>query len=372
MRITRQNYEPFFVDFLDGKLTDEVAAELEKFLEQNPDLKDELEGYAEIILRPEEYTVFTRKEGLKKGGDAKEINEDNFEQFCIAAAEKDISPQKKRELIRFIGNDKKKEKIFNLYSKIKLIPDKIAYPQKQILYAAKTMPIYRKRFYQIMSAAASVLIIISLFFLFDYNDSYQIAETPYLQSPLPELPDPVKREMITEDPTDARSSYETVQTELPYEIQESLLTDASEKDFAYEDIQFSPHFTETTERHEMSRIKSLPPHTLASLTDAGKDIKPVRMSDGFDYTIETAASDEISIQSIAGQLTAGLLNNRNIPGIGDERINLWNIADAGIKGFTRITGREVQFEKETDEEGKVVAFFFDAGNFGISRVRGKN
>ena len=42
MKITRENYELFFVDYLDNKLSDSNILELMAFLAQNPDLEEEL------------------------------------------------------------------------------------------------------------------------------------------------------------------------------------------------------------------------------------------------------------------------------------------------------------------------------------------
>ena len=39
MKINRNNYEVFFIDFYDGKLTDMQQLEMELFLESHPDLK---------------------------------------------------------------------------------------------------------------------------------------------------------------------------------------------------------------------------------------------------------------------------------------------------------------------------------------------
>ena len=42
MNINRNNYELFFIDFYDGNLTDAQKHELDLFLEENSDLKEEL------------------------------------------------------------------------------------------------------------------------------------------------------------------------------------------------------------------------------------------------------------------------------------------------------------------------------------------
>jgi hypothetical protein len=48
--LTRNNYEIWFVDYLDGKLGNEQLDTLLDFLEQNPDLKQELLGVSDFRL----------------------------------------------------------------------------------------------------------------------------------------------------------------------------------------------------------------------------------------------------------------------------------------------------------------------------------
>ena len=43
--INRDNYEAYFLDSLEGSLTKEEQLALNQFLEQNPDLKEELEDF---------------------------------------------------------------------------------------------------------------------------------------------------------------------------------------------------------------------------------------------------------------------------------------------------------------------------------------
>ncbi|MCH2215983.1 MAG: hypothetical protein MK086_12505 [Flavobacteriales bacterium] len=52
-KITRDNYEAFFLDFLEGSLDDDQRAEFEKFLELHPDLASELDEYEDFSLSPE-------------------------------------------------------------------------------------------------------------------------------------------------------------------------------------------------------------------------------------------------------------------------------------------------------------------------------
>lgn len=52
-KITRHNYEAFFLDYLEDELNEEKVTELKIFLLENPDLATELEDYSSVTLKPE-------------------------------------------------------------------------------------------------------------------------------------------------------------------------------------------------------------------------------------------------------------------------------------------------------------------------------
>jgi len=52
MTINRNNYEAFIIDFIDGNLSPALRDELLVFLNQNPDIADEIDGIDGLILTP--------------------------------------------------------------------------------------------------------------------------------------------------------------------------------------------------------------------------------------------------------------------------------------------------------------------------------
>jgi len=66
MKINRENYEVYFLDYLEGKLPPDLVDELLIFMDKNPDLKDEFEGLDTVALAPDEDIVFENKDSLKK------------------------------------------------------------------------------------------------------------------------------------------------------------------------------------------------------------------------------------------------------------------------------------------------------------------
>ena len=46
--ITRENYEIYFIDYMDGNLSERERAEVEAFLLVHPDLQEQLDGRGEV------------------------------------------------------------------------------------------------------------------------------------------------------------------------------------------------------------------------------------------------------------------------------------------------------------------------------------
>ncbi len=63
--ITRDNYEIYFLDYLEGGLSTTLREELQLFLEENPDLKAEFEAF-DVVKVPAESVAYTGKTDLKK------------------------------------------------------------------------------------------------------------------------------------------------------------------------------------------------------------------------------------------------------------------------------------------------------------------
>ena len=51
--ITRDNYELFIVEYIDGCLNEQQIAELRAFLLKNPDIKAEFKNISTVILKPQ-------------------------------------------------------------------------------------------------------------------------------------------------------------------------------------------------------------------------------------------------------------------------------------------------------------------------------
>jgi len=100
--IGMDNYEIWFIDFLDGKLSSGQEAELYTFLSLHPDLKAELDDLSvDVPLLFETLHVpdLPLKKEIKPVGN---ITEANYEQIFIASREGDLSSSEKLGLEEFL------------------------------------------------------------------------------------------------------------------------------------------------------------------------------------------------------------------------------------------------------------------------------
>jgi len=131
MEINRNNYEIFFLDYLDGNLKKEDTDRFLDFVNQNPDLKEELEGIGNVKLPAEEIS-FDNKESLYKSEDQKADNEDFM---AVAYMEGDLSEPEKSLFLKQLKSHPEKAGNLELMMKTRLHPDEtIVFPAKKKLY----------------------------------------------------------------------------------------------------------------------------------------------------------------------------------------------------------------------------------------------
>ncbi len=99
--INRENYEIFFMDYLDGQLSPKQLEALKVFLNDNPDLKEELEDLSGFKLEAKEQS-FPDKATLKKTPDLPEINLGNIDAFLLHELEGNLSDEETEKLDTFL------------------------------------------------------------------------------------------------------------------------------------------------------------------------------------------------------------------------------------------------------------------------------
>jgi hypothetical protein len=131
MMITRDNYEPFFLDYLEGNLEESMIDQFLDFLEQNPDLKEELQLFDSIHL-PEEQVAFSGKQHLYK---STQDEKPAFEMKTIAYMEGDLKDDERESFETYIAAHPELQKEYELFGKTRLFADtNIKFPDKNKIY----------------------------------------------------------------------------------------------------------------------------------------------------------------------------------------------------------------------------------------------
>lgn len=126
MNINRHNCEAWFLDYYEGQLTPDQAAELFAFLDIHPDLKELFESYdgPAFDAGDVELPVFEQKENLRRMAELEAgINEVNYEEYFAAAVENVLDIQGQADLERFLTAHPEKRAELELFRKTILTPD---------------------------------------------------------------------------------------------------------------------------------------------------------------------------------------------------------------------------------------------------------
>ena len=170
MKINRNNYEAWFIDYLEGNLDEKLVDDLIEFLQQNPDLKEELSLFETVSLEQEEIT-FNKKELLFK---EKYDVENEFNQAAIASVEGEISASEKTVFENYLSTHPEKQKEAELFKQTKLQPDEsIIYNRKNKLYrrsAGKTILMWTTR------AAAVIIVALTVYTFIEKSSNKVIPE----------------------------------------------------------------------------------------------------------------------------------------------------------------------------------------------------
>ncbi len=153
--ISRENYEIWFINYLDGQLNPGEMEILGVFLKQNPDLEEELEGVRSCHLLPDEVT-FPGKEHLLKD-EAAEMGIDRSDYLLVKQLEESLSNLEESELAKLIEADASLENRVAIYAQLKLQPAPVVYPHTRRLLRPKVAAaLWLRRF----AAAAAILVLL--------------------------------------------------------------------------------------------------------------------------------------------------------------------------------------------------------------------
>ncbi len=115
MKINKNNYEAFFLDYHEGNLVPLETVELFLFIEQHPELKEEFEGFENFTIDEIPPAAFENKSILKK-----EITLDNKDEYFIKSVENTLNIDEKHLLDNFLLQYPQFSSEFDMFQKTKI------------------------------------------------------------------------------------------------------------------------------------------------------------------------------------------------------------------------------------------------------------
>lgn len=183
MNINRHNYEEFFILYMDNELGSEDRRMVETFLQQHPDLKEELDILLQYKLTPDSSVVFPDKEELMKVNGDTPLTLSNYEEWLVLYTDNELTPAQKESVEQFIEANPAVKEELALLMKAKLEPEEIVFTYKDSLYRTeervRALPV---RWWRLAAAAILILAIgITAVLVFNNRSSNgkpDIAKTP--------------------------------------------------------------------------------------------------------------------------------------------------------------------------------------------------
>lgn len=340
--ITRNNYEVYLIDYMDGSLCSSLVDELYRFLDQNPDIAEEFEGLSSVSLNPPTLK-FEGKELLKKKSSIRYGIDSEIDYLLIAELENDITKQEKETLTILQNNNPDIVNKRSKYSKTKLsanLNEKFEF--KSSLKRTPVVYIRHRNVQFMLSIAASLLIFVGVFAW--VNSALITNETMVAQS---------HEQKLEETNNTAQANSQEIQTTNKDVAFETLpLKEAKVFNQMPVNIEVETPEMQTTAREPVALEKI-----------EARDIQNLNLA-------QSSAAIKISIPK-------NIVMEKPLPQFSQENevpskegtvkeIGLFDVVQMGVNKLAQATGANVRLEGEKNQKGKLTKIEFDSKLFALS------
>ncbi|MBS3807064.1 MAG: hypothetical protein KGY60_06125 [Bacteroidales bacterium] len=350
-RIDRNNYEMYVIDYLEGRLSQDREQQMKRFLRDHPDLEQELMDLEQTRLVPAA-EAFPDKEGLKKQLTLDDAGYSHFDELCISRLEGELTDEQARVFDRLVAASPERQHAYGLYQKTRVAPDRaIAFEGKEGLKkgGASRKPLLRA-LYPWAAMAASVLVLAGLYLFFPSPDS-AVAPLPSAGHMRPAqqvsmaaaddanqvVPDP---NIITH-----QIDYNRISPELHMEVQNTV---PPKPVLAEEEATMQP----LEARYGIS-FDAGPVY--AGIRTPELPLEEFREQGG---TFDSYKKLDRFLNRRVNYALASTLHRNDF--------SLWDVAGAGLKGISNITGKELALERHYNQKGELQRLALKTESFSFS------
>jgi hypothetical protein len=341
MTINYDNYEAYFLDFIEGRLDSSMLEELDAFLEINPDLKENLRTIELLYVTPD-LTVYTDKQSLKKlNFEEAEITEASINDFCIAYNERLLNDIQTKKLLEYISQYPNHQKTFNLYQKIYLNPqEKIKFEFKNQLYHKNRRTIIFVSCIRWASVAACLGLLFAGYQIYlnknFINTVINDKEIITYNNTLPTIIPVKTTELHTESKHPKTKQTRKVKPITPY-IEEQTM---KEKEVPQNNSNTIYAENKTITEHKIDSPKTI----IAQKTDSDNEKKP-------SENITSLANTSNSQKSTSAEDSS------------KNKSPIYQLANITLKQFNKLTGSNIKLTGKKKKDTNHISFSFKSGIF---------
>lgn len=219
MNINRNTYEEYFLMYVDNELSPAERLAVEAFVEENPDLHQELIMLQDAVLQPEPEIHFDNKKSLLRS--ANPVTAENCEEYFILYGDDELSLEEKEYTEQFVYRHPEHQHNFELFQAARLTYDRnIVFPDKEKLFRKEKKEgavLYMRMMRYAVAASVLLALGVTGWLL---NDS--VAPKPVVvvqntternSSPAKETPTQDLQPSVTETPTETLVPSSAIQPE---------------------------------------------------------------------------------------------------------------------------------------------------------------
>lgn len=198
MNINRYNYEEYFLLYTDNELGKDEREAVERFVEENPDLKNELTSLQGAVLHVDEEVRFPgKKELLSSNASLSIINNDNYTEYFLLYGDNELSNEEKAQVEQYVYHNPELQGEFELFLAVKAEPDRsIIFENKESLIRQASGGRVVAGWLKFTASIAAALIFL-LFGYLNYNAENDVQPGPMISQNIGKDTPTKKKPLIT-------------------------------------------------------------------------------------------------------------------------------------------------------------------------------
>ncbi len=165
--INRYNYEEYFLLYVDNELSAAECKQVEAFVQENPDLEEELMMLKQSQLKPDTSLVLEDKSSLFKSEKHGMINLENYETFFLLYVDEELNVEDRRSVELFASQHPAQQQELEILMQTRITPEtSVVFPDKASLYKkVGSEKVVAFRVWRIVAVAAMLILAVGILWM---------------------------------------------------------------------------------------------------------------------------------------------------------------------------------------------------------------